>query len=118
MFTLSTGQKETKAATCLLNFETVTLSGDDSESNRKAKWQILKTGSYQVLITTGQFFGEGSDLHNSQCLFLVYPFSFEGKLIQYIGRVLRSELTPVIYDYRDIKIDYLNVMFLKRNIYY
>ncbi|WP_371328239.1 DEAD/DEAH box helicase family protein [Pedobacter sp. ok626] len=100
------------------SFETVTLSGDDSESSRNAKWKILKTGNYQVLITTGQFFGEGSDLHNAQCLFLVYPFSFEGKLIQYIGRVQRSELTPVIYDYRDIKIDYLNAMFLKRNVYY
>lgn len=30
----------------------------------------------------------------------------------------RSEITPTIYDYRDIKIDYLNKMFLKRNIYY
>ena len=38
--------------------------------------------------------------------------------IQYIGRVQRSELTPVIYDYRDIRIDYLNKMFLKRNTYY
>lgn len=100
------------------SFEIVTLSGDDSESSRNTKWKVLTDGNYQVLITTGQFFGEGSDLHNAQCLFLVYPFSFEGKLIQYIGRVQRSELTPVIYDYRDIKIDYLNAMFLKRNIYY
>ena len=30
----------------------------------------------------------------------------------------RSEITPIIYDYRDIKIDYLNKMFLKRNAYY
>ncbi len=51
-------------------------------------------------------------------LFLVYPFSFEGKLIQYIGRVQRSEVTPIIYDYRDIKIDYLNKLFLKRNTFY
>ena len=100
------------------SFETVTLSGEDSETSRNAKWQILKAGNYQILITTGQFFGEGSDLQNAQCLFLVYPFSFEGKLIQYIGRVQRSEITPVIYDYRDIKIDYLNAMFLKRNVYY
>lgn len=48
----------------------------------------------------------------------MYPFSFEGKLIQYIGRVQRSEIAPTIYDYRDIKIDYLNRMFLKRNTYY
>ena len=100
------------------SFETITLSGDDSESSRNTKWKLLKAGNYQALITTGQFFGEGSDLQNIQCLFLVYPFSFEGKLIQYMGRVQRSEITPTIYDYRDIKIDYLNRMFLKRNVYY
>ena len=94
--------------------ETVTLSGDDSESSRNQKWKILKEGNYQVLITTGQYFGEGSDLQNANSLFLVYPFAFEGKLIQYIGRVQRSEIAPTIYDYRDIKIDYLNKLFLKR----
>ncbi len=100
------------------SYETISLSGEDSESLRNAKWKILKAGNYQVLITTGQFFGEGTDLQNANCLFLVYPFSFEGKLIQYIGRVQRSELAPSIYDYRDIKIDYLNKLFLKRNTYY
>jgi superfamily II DNA or RNA helicase len=100
------------------SYETITLSGDDSESNRTTKWKILKDGNYQILITTGQFFGEGTDLQNVNCLFLVYPFSFEGKLIQYIGRVQRSELTPTIYDYQDIKIDYLNKLFLKRNTFY
>ncbi len=98
--------------------ETITLSGEDSESSRTTKWKLLKDGNYQVLITTGQFFGEGTDLQNANCLFLVYPFSFEGKLIQYIGRVQRSEVTPTIYDYRDIKIGYLNKLFLKRNTYY
>ena len=100
------------------SYETITLSGDDSENNRTTKWKILKEGNYQVLITTGQFFGEGTDLQNANCLFLVYPFSFEGKLIQYIGRVQRSEVPPTIYDYRDIKIDYLNKLFLKRNTFY
>ncbi|OXA77253.1 hypothetical protein SAMN05444397_103397 [Flavobacterium aquidurense] len=100
------------------SYEVITLSGEDSESNRNSKWKLLKEKNYQVLITTGQFFGEGTDLQNANCLFLVYPFSFEGKLIQYIGRVQRSEITPTIYDYRDIKIDYLNKMFLKRNTYY
>jgi superfamily II DNA or RNA helicase len=99
-------------------YETITLSGDDSQGSREQKWKILKSGNYQVLITTGQFFGEGSDLQNATRLFLVYPFSFKGKLIQYIGRVQRSEITPTIYDYRDFKIDYLNKLFLKRNIYY
>ena len=100
------------------SYEAITLSGDDSEINKNSKWKILKAGYYQALITTGQFFGEGTDLQNANCLFLVYPFSFEGKLIQYIGRVQRSEVAPTIYDYRDIKIDYLNKLFLNRNTYY
>lgn len=98
--------------------EVITLSGDDSENDRSIKWKILKEGNYQVLITTGQFFGEGTDLQTATCLFLVYPFSFKGKLIQYIGRVQRSEITPIIYDYRDHKIEYLERLFLKRNTYY
>ncbi|MCK5465076.1 MAG: DEAD/DEAH box helicase family protein, partial [Bacteroidales bacterium] len=100
------------------SFEAVTLSGEDSESSRKTKWKMLNEGNFQALITTGQFFGEGTDLQNVSHLFLVYPFSFKGKLVQYIGRVQRSEIKPVIYDYRDYKIDYLNRLFLKRNTYY
>ena len=100
------------------SYELITLSGEDSESSKKTKWKILHEGSFQVLITTGQYFGEGTDLQNINCLFLVYPFSFEGKLIQYIGRVQRSEINPIIYDYRDYKIDYLHKLFLKRNTYY
>jgi len=100
------------------SYEIITLSGDDTENSKKSKWKILHEGNFQVLITTGQYFGEGTDLHNVNCLYLVYPFSFVGKLIQYIGRVQRSEINPTIYDYRDNKIDYLNKLFLKRNTYY
>jgi superfamily II DNA or RNA helicase len=100
------------------NYETITLSGDDSDSSKKSKWKTLSEGNFQVLITTGQYFGEGSDIQHISTLFLAYPFAFHGKLIQYIGRVQRAEINPTIYDYRDIQIDYLDKMFLKRNIYY
>lgn len=100
------------------SYEVITLSGEDGESSRSAKWKLIKEGNYQAVITTGQYFGEGTDLNNASCLFLVYPFSFEGKLIQYIGRIQRSEINPIIYDYRDSRIDYLNKLFLKRNTYY
>jgi hypothetical protein len=49
---------------------------------------------------------------------LAYPFSFEGKMIQYLGRVQRTEATPVIYDYRDIRVDYLEKLFRQRSRYY
>jgi hypothetical protein len=43
-------------------YEVVSLSGEDSEANRADKWKILRGGDFQVLVTTGQFFGEGVDL--------------------------------------------------------
>lgn len=98
--------------------ETITLSGDDTEVSRKAKMRQIEEGRFQVLIATGQFIGEGIDIGVLDCLFLVYPCSFEGKLIQYIGRVQRSENTPTIYDYRDLNISHLENMFQKRNKYY
>lgn len=98
--------------------EVITLSGQDKEKDRIAKWTSLRNGGFQILITTGQFFGEGSDLQNVSRLFLAYPFSFKGKLTQYIGRVQRSEITPIIYDYHDHEIDYLHRLFLRRNRHY
>ncbi|MBT0812890.1 DEAD/DEAH box helicase [Litoribacter ruber] len=99
-------------------FETITLSGEDSDTTKKLKWTTLKEGNFQVLITTGQYFGEGSDLDNISALFFAYPFSSRTKLVQYIGRVQRSSITPVVYDFRDQNIQYLDRMFLKRNTYY
>ncbi len=100
------------------NYDTIALSGEDSDLSKKSKWAAINKGEFQVLITTGQYFGEGTDIQNIECLFLVYPFAFEGKLIQYIGRVQRSEISPAIYDYRDHKISYLERLFQKRNLYY
>lgn len=97
---------------------TITLTGEDGEQNKKAKLRLIEASDFQVLIATGQFIGEGTDIGVLDCLVLAYPFSFEGKLIQYIGRVQRSPVAPVIYDYRDHRIEYFNNLFKQRNKYY
>ena len=99
-------------------YETISLSGDDSETMKKSKFAQIKMGHFQIIISTGQFFGEGIDINNIECLFLVYPFAFEGKLIQYIGRIQRSEKAPIIFDYRDSRIDYFDKLYKKRHRYY
>lgn len=99
-------------------YEVITLSGEDSESARKMKLSQINEGHFQVLISTGQFLGEGTDVDRLDCLILAHPFSFEGKLVQYMGRVQRTEITPIIYDYRDIHIDYLEIQFKQRNRFY
>ncbi|WP_340110977.1 TOTE conflict system archaeo-eukaryotic primase domain-containing protein [Maribellus mangrovi] len=92
-------------------FETITIHGDDPAGSRKSKIEQIKQGHYKIVISTGQYFGEGIDINNLECLFIAYPFAFKGKLIQYIGRIQRSEKPPVIFDYRDSKIDYFEKMF-------
>ena len=100
------------------NYEVIVISGDDSAASKKIKFSQIKDGHFQILIATGQLLGEGADFDNLECLLLAYPFAFEGKLIQYIGRVQRNEAAPIIYDYRDIHIDYLEKQFIQRNRYY
>lgn len=99
-------------------YETIAISGDDSERSRKSKLEQINLGHFQIIISTGQYFGEGIDISALECLFIVYPFTFESKLVQYIGRVQRSGKPPVIFDYRDSKIDYFDKMFKQRNRYY
>jgi len=98
--------------------EVISITGDDSISSRKTKLQQINSGNFQVLITTGQLLGEGFDIGYIDCLFLVFPFSFEGKLIQYIGRILRFGGKKFIYDYRDIHIEFLDKLYKKREKYY
>jgi len=99
-------------------FETITLSGDDSRRSQESKMKQIHAGHFQIVLSTGQFFGEGIDVDKFDCLFLVYPFAFKGKLIQYIGRITRSNQLPLIYDYRDKKINYFEKLFKQRNRFY
>ncbi|HWK03814.1 MAG TPA: DEAD/DEAH box helicase family protein [Puia sp.] len=100
------------------SMETIAITGDDPAQARKSKLNQIHAGHFQALITTGQFMGEGADIDALDCLILAYPFAFEGKLIQYIGRVQRSSVKPAIYDYRDARIEYLENLFKQRNRHY
>ena len=85
----------------------------------KEKIKQVESGNFQILLATGQLIGEGTDFPNLDCLFLVFPFAFQGKLTQYIGRIQRGPAANSrIYDYRDIKIEYLEKFFKKRVSYY
>ena len=43
-----------------------------------------------IVIATGQYLGEGFDCPQLNALFLAFPLSFRGKLVQYTGRLLRE----------------------------
>ncbi|MCX5825640.1 MAG: DEAD/DEAH box helicase [Deltaproteobacteria bacterium] len=80
------------------------LTGEVSNGERKAIVERLSAGKVRVLIATGQLIGEGFDAKSLQTLFLVTPIKFDGRLTQYLGRVLRpapGKDHATIYDYVD-----------------
>jgi len=100
-------------------FETIELSGNLTEKRKREKIKQIEDGNFQILLATGQLIGEGTDFQNLNSLFLVFPFAFQGKLTQYIGRIQRGvEDGNRVYDYRDKKVEYLERFFKKRLKYY
>ncbi len=80
------------------------LTGDMSNGDRAQVVEDLNAGRVKVLIATGQLLGEGFDCPELSTLFLTTPIRFSGRLIQYLGRVLRpapGKGTPIVYDYVD-----------------
>lgn len=70
-----------------------------------------------LIIATGQYLGEGFDCPEIDTLFLTFPVSFKGKLIQYVGRTLRTyegKCRVIVYDYADVQVPVLNRMLAKR----
>ena len=70
-----------------------------------------------VVIATGQYLGEGFDCPQMDTLFLAFPVAFKGKLVQYVGRILRSfegKDRVLVYDYADLQVPVLRGMHIKR----
>ena len=73
-------------------------------------------GEGRVLLATGKYLGEGFDLPALDTLFLPFPVSWKGTLIQYAGRLHRDyygKTEVIIYDYVDLNIPVLVRMYNK-----
>jgi len=86
------------------NIPMTILTGDVSPEPRKQIVENVNNGKIKILIATGQLIGEGFDCKNLSALFLTLPIKFSGRIIQYLGRVLRPKKgknKAIIYDYFD-----------------
>ncbi len=86
------------------------LTGDLSMDQRREILHRLNQGEVKVMIATGQLVGEGLDSSSLSTLFLVTPIRFSGRLIQYLGRVLRpapGKSIATVYDYVDVHVPQL-----------
>jgi superfamily II DNA or RNA helicase len=70
-----------------------------------------------VVVATGQYIGEGFDCPQLDTLFLAFPISFKGRLVQYTGRLMRAHEGKTnlrVYDYADVHVPVLRAMHRRR----
>jgi superfamily II DNA or RNA helicase len=70
-----------------------------------------------VLVATGSYLGEGFDWPELDTLFLAFPLAFKGRVVQYVGRLLRAHEHKhhvELHDYVDSRIPVLDRMHTKR----
>lgn len=80
------------------------LTGSLAPRQRRGIIGRLNRGKIGVLVATGQLIGEGFDCRGLSTLFLACPIRFSGRLLQYLGRVLRpahGKSRARVYDYID-----------------
>lgn len=87
----------------LLGIDVVLLTGQTSAEQRTEIVDSVQSGKVQVLVATLQLIGEGFDCPGLSNLFLATPITFEGRLLQVLGRIMRPAegKKPKVYDYVD-----------------
>ncbi len=100
--------------------EPLVLQGGMAKKERGRVMKILeglRPGDGIVLVATGSFLGEGFDCPALDALFLAFPIAFKGRLVQYVGRVLRpvdGKTRVEVHDYADVSVPVLARMHGRR----
>ena len=86
------------------------LTGELPAKERQRIVERLNSREIPVLVATGQLIGEGFDCRELSTLFLATPIRFDGRVRQYLGRVMRPAAgkdQAVVYDYVDAEVGVL-----------
>ena len=100
--------------------ETFSLHGLIGKKARVAALESIQAIAEErglAVVSTGQYLGEGFDCPRIDTLFLAFPVSFKGRLVQYVGRIMRAckgKTDAAVYDYVDARVPVLKGMYLKR----
>ena len=93
--------------------------GQTFKQNQEIKDQMFNVPDDEtlILIATGQKIGEGFNFPRLDTLMLAAPIKFEGRLIQYVGRLNRlynGKKNVVVYDYADTHIGFFDRQYKSR----
>ncbi|MFN0282181.1 MAG: TOTE conflict system archaeo-eukaryotic primase domain-containing protein [Kineosporiaceae bacterium] len=97
----------------------VVLRGGMGAKARKAALQRLEPADSDpmLVVATGPYVGEGFDVPALDTLFLAAPIAFKGRLVQYVGRIIRTypgKDTAEVHDYHDVQTGILASSLAKR----
>ena len=103
-----------------LGDEALVLKGGLGKRARQAVADAIATRNPDdgiILVATGSYLGEGFDWPELDTLFLAFPLAFKGRVVQYVGRLLRThegKHRVELHDYVDSRIPVLDRMHTKR----
>ena len=85
------------------------LTGQTPPEKRIEIVRMVQEGELRILVATLQLIGEGFDCSGLSTLFLTTPITFEGRLLQVLGRIMRPAAgkQAQVYDYVDESVSVL-----------
>jgi superfamily II DNA or RNA helicase len=99
--------------------EPLVLRGGTGKKARAAVREAIETPDCRgvVLVATASYLGEGFDWPALDALFLAFPLAWRGRVVQYVGRLLRAhdgKHHVEVHDYVDTRVPVLARMHEKR----
>ena len=99
--------------------ETILLTGEGTAREKRERIEQARgaAGAHYVIVATGSYIGEGFDLPQLDTLLLASPYSWEGVITQYSGRLHRENEgkdNVIVFDYVDTSVPMLERMYKKR----
>ena len=102
-----------------IGLKAITIVGSMSRIEKRDIISEIKENinGQSIIISTGQYLGEGTDIPYLDTLLMATPIYWEGKIAQFVGRIAREydgKQYTLIYDYVDFCIPLFYSMYQKR----
>lgn len=83
-------------------------------SAKMQKEALKKAPNTWIILSTSSYMGEGLDFSHLDTIVFTMPISYEGRMVQYLGRIGRREQKCLAIDFVDTQVPMLKSSFSKR----